>query len=164
MSSVAGDCLTTHSLLQLTNSLAGGHLIPTSYSSHCHLKGSCNHNCSSLCSFGMACIENTSPNSSIVMSCSYRTDCVESTASHLLHCCVLQICFLATDMFAEPLPSNSCLFWLHSSCLDQICQIYILMYIVHISIPSVEHYLPYLASRRVKKDEQSETTGHFPIS
>jgi hypothetical protein len=40
MSLLAGDCLTTHSLLQLTNFQAGGHLTPTSYSSHCHLKDS----------------------------------------------------------------------------------------------------------------------------
>jgi hypothetical protein len=35
---LAGDCLTTHSLLQLTNFQAGGHLTRTFYSSHCRLK------------------------------------------------------------------------------------------------------------------------------
>jgi hypothetical protein len=35
---LAGDCLTTHALLQLTNSQAGGHLTPTTYSPHYRLK------------------------------------------------------------------------------------------------------------------------------
>jgi hypothetical protein len=35
---LAGDCLTTHLLLQLTNSQVGDHLTPTSYSTHCRHK------------------------------------------------------------------------------------------------------------------------------
>jgi hypothetical protein len=66
-------------------------------------------------------IENTSLNVSVPASRSYRTDRVENTASQLLHCCLLRICCLATGVFAEPFPSNGCLCWLHSSCLEQIC-------------------------------------------
>jgi hypothetical protein len=50
--------------------------------------------------------------------CSYRTDRAENTTSQLLQCCVLRICCLATGVFAEPFPSNGCLYWLHSSCLE----------------------------------------------
>jgi hypothetical protein len=75
----------------------------------------------SLCSLSTGRIENTSPTSSIVALCSYRMDCVENTASKLLHCCMLRICCLAMDMFAEPLPSNGCVCWLYSSCFNQIC-------------------------------------------
>jgi hypothetical protein len=51
----------------------------------------------SLCSLGTDCIENTSPSSSsIVASLSYCTDCRENTTFQLLHCCMLQICCLAT--------------------------------------------------------------------
>jgi hypothetical protein len=66
-------------------------------------------------------IGNTSPNnSSIVASRRYRTDRVENTSSLSLHCCVLRICCLATDVFAQPFPSKDCLCWLHSSCIEQI--------------------------------------------
>jgi hypothetical protein len=61
-------------------------------------------------------IENT-----IVSSRHYRTDHLENTASQPLHCCMLRICCLATGVFAEPLLSNGCLCWLHSSWLEQIC-------------------------------------------
>jgi hypothetical protein len=75
-----------------------------------------------LYSLGMDHIENISlSSSSIFASPSCRTDCAENIASPLLHCCLLQICCLATGVFAEPFPSNSGLCWLHSSCLEQIC-------------------------------------------
>jgi hypothetical protein len=78
--------------------------------------------CSSLCSLGTDSIENSPSNSySIVASLRYRTDRIENTAFHLLRCCVLQVCCLATGVLAEPFPSNGCLCWLHSSCLEQIC-------------------------------------------
>jgi hypothetical protein len=81
-----------------------------------------NRSRSLLYSLGMYRTENTSPNnSSIAASRSYRTDRVENTASHLLHCCVLRICRLETAVFAEPFPSNGCLCWLHSTCLGKIC-------------------------------------------
>jgi hypothetical protein len=44
-----------------------------------------------------------------------NTDCVENTASQLLHCCMFFSCCLATDKFAELFPSNICLCWLHNS-------------------------------------------------
>jgi hypothetical protein len=50
--------------------------------------------------------------------CSLGTDLVENTAYQLSHCCVLRSCCIATGVFAEPFPSNSCLCWLHSSCLE----------------------------------------------
>jgi hypothetical protein len=91
---------------------------------------SCNYSCSSLHTLIMDCIESTSPkSSSIVASRSYRTDCMENTASQLLHCCVLWICCLAMGVFAELCPSNGCLWWLHSSCLEQICHNMFLWYI-----------------------------------
>jgi hypothetical protein len=58
-----------------------------------------NVSCFSLYGLGMDLIEDTSPNSSsIVASRSYRNDC----SSQLLHCCILEICCIAT----EPLRSN----------------------------------------------------------
>jgi hypothetical protein len=82
-----------------------------------------NRSCSWLYSLGTDRIENTSPNSSIVVSRSYPTDRVEKIAFQLLHCCVVRICCLLTGVFAEPFPSNGCLCWLYSSCLQQICRI-----------------------------------------
>jgi hypothetical protein len=49
------------------------------------------------------------------------TERVENAASQLLHHCVLRICCLATGVFSKPFPSNGCLCWLRSSCLEQIC-------------------------------------------
>jgi hypothetical protein len=70
---------------------------------------------------GTECIRSTSPNdSSIVASRNYRTDRVENISPQSLHCCVLRICCLTTGVFEEPFPSNDCLCWLHSSCLEQI--------------------------------------------
>jgi hypothetical protein len=66
-------------------------------------------------------IGNTSPNSSIAASRSYCRARVEKVASQLLYWCLLRICCLATDVFTEPFPSNGCLYWLHSSCLEKIC-------------------------------------------
>jgi hypothetical protein len=76
----------------------------------------------SLYNLGADLIENTSPNSSsIVASSRYRTDCVENTASQLLHCCILRICCLAEGVFAEPFSRNGCLCWRYSSYLEQLC-------------------------------------------
>jgi hypothetical protein len=68
-----------------------------------------NRSCSSLYSLGMDRIENTSPNSSIVASRSCHTDRIKNTTSHLLCCCMLRICCLATGVFTEPFPSNGSL-------------------------------------------------------
>jgi hypothetical protein len=82
-----------------------------------------NRSCSLLYSLNTGLAENTFSNSSsIVAARSYRTDRVETTASHLLHCCVLRICCLAMGVFAEPFPSNDYLCWLHSFYLEQICR------------------------------------------
>jgi hypothetical protein len=88
----------------------------------------------SLYSLGTDRIENTSPNSSsIVASRRYSRDRVENNASR--YCCVLlltwnccvRVCwrsrYIATSVFAEPFPSNDCLSWRHSSCLEQMCHI-----------------------------------------
>jgi hypothetical protein len=78
-----------------TSSLAGDCLTTNFYSSNCCLKTllSRNHSCSSLYSLGVDRTENTSPNSSsIVASHSYHMDSTDSTASQLLHCCVLWLC------------------------------------------------------------------------
>jgi hypothetical protein len=82
-----------------------------------------NRSCFSLYNLGSDRIENTSPNSSSGASRSYHTDNIENTTSQLLHCFLLRICCLATGVFAQPFPSNSCLCWLHNSCLEQICHI-----------------------------------------
>jgi hypothetical protein len=63
--------------------------------------------------------ENTSPNSSYIFaSRSCNKDRDENIASQLLHCCILQICCLATGVFAELFLSNVS-FLLHSACLEQ---------------------------------------------
>jgi hypothetical protein len=108
MSLLAADCLTNNS-----------------YSSKCSLKilDSLNRYIASAWT-----ALKTSPNSSsIVASHSYRTDRVQNTASQLLHCCVLQICCLTMVVFAEALPSNDCLCWLHSSRIEEICHIIIIL-------------------------------------
>jgi hypothetical protein len=48
----------------------------------------------------------------------HHTDRLQNTASQLLHCCVTN---LLPSMCSEPFPSNNCLCWLLSSCLEQIC-------------------------------------------
>jgi hypothetical protein len=77
----------------------------------------------SLRSLGTECIENTSTNRySIAALRSYRTDRVENSDFQLLHCCMLEVCCIATTrVFVKPFPSNSCLCWLYSSCFEQIC-------------------------------------------
>jgi hypothetical protein len=62
-SSQAGDCLTTNSLLQITNSQAGGHLTPTAFYSHRRLKTLSNGNWPSLYSLGTDRTENTTSSS-----------------------------------------------------------------------------------------------------
>jgi hypothetical protein len=64
---LAGDCLTTTSLFQMTNYQAGGYLTPNSYSSSCRPAPSRNSSCSSLHSIVMDRIVNTASNSSIDM-------------------------------------------------------------------------------------------------
>jgi hypothetical protein len=51
------------------------------------------------------------------------TDRIQNSAFKLLHCSMLWICCLAMGMFAEPFASNGCLYWFHSSSLEQICHI-----------------------------------------
>jgi hypothetical protein len=86
---LAGDCFTTHSLLQLTLRLAAiSHQPPTLLTAVSGL--SRNRSCPSLYSLGTNRIENTTPNS-YVASSSYRTDRVENTPSQLLHFCVTNL-------------------------------------------------------------------------
>jgi hypothetical protein len=106
-----------HCLVASSASVSNGFcplwLAPSSCSSRADLTSNCwtnsQHTTNSLCGLGM--------------------DRRENTAFQLLHCCMLQNCCLATGMFAEPFPSNNCLYWLHSSCLEQIC--HNIMFLVH---------------------------------
>jgi hypothetical protein len=78
------------------------------------------HNCCCCCSLyslSMDHIENPSQQ----FCCCYHAYCVEYTASQLLCWFVIQICFLAMGVFAEPFPRYDNLCWPHSSCLMQIC-------------------------------------------
>jgi hypothetical protein len=42
-----------------------------------------------------------------------------SDGSGIVAC--LRSCYLATGVFAEPFPSNGCLFWFDGSCFEQTC-------------------------------------------
>jgi hypothetical protein len=76
----------------------------------------------SLCSIRTDHTKNASPNSSyIVATCNYRTDRVGNIASPLLYFFALRAYCLSMGVFAKPSPSNGCLCWLHSSCLQKIC-------------------------------------------
>jgi hypothetical protein len=79
---LACDCVATHSLLQPTIPQAGDHVTqpPTLLTAVSRL--SRNRSWSSLYGLGTVRTENTSPNSSIVVSLSCHTDRVENTASH----------------------------------------------------------------------------------
>jgi hypothetical protein len=112
----------------LSSRINGGYSAPEQKPSQASFSFlSFNRSCSSLYSVGADQIENNSLNrSTIIESRSYRTDPVEDTTYHLLHCCVLQICcgyYLTKSVFADQFRSNGSLFCFHSSCLEQICQI-----------------------------------------
>jgi hypothetical protein len=90
---LASNCLTT-------NSQAGGHLTPTSYSSHYRLKTPfSNYSCSSLYSLSMGRTENISPNSSSIVT------------SQLSHGACRKHCFPVTPLLSvtnllQPFPGN----------------------------------------------------------
>jgi hypothetical protein len=63
---LAGDWLTTNSLLKLTNAQAGGHLLPNPNSFYCR-----NRSCSSSYSLGTDHTENTASNNSSIVACMY---------------------------------------------------------------------------------------------